>query len=578
MRKLVLVVVLVGVSSLGYSQRASDFEARYKRAYQLLLEENYDKARTEFYALSQNLTPNNPYAPYSVYFAGLACFKTNLHNNAKSYAKLLIERYPDWNRLSDGFYLYANVCFVQQNYAEGIEYLRRITDPAVKKDADVMEDFYLGLVANLGILKTLYNQFPDDRVIAVNLADLIERTSSDKKDLELSDRITNRYGVKKPRPTIQPPTNPTASTTKAPSNLPIREKTSKGFFNIGVLFPFNMSELDPDNRVRANQFALDMYEGVKLAKSKLQSEGITINLFAYDVDNQPNAMTDLINNTSFAQMDLLVGPLHVETNKLAVSFCNQMKIPMVNPLATDKDLVINQPYIYLGQPSLSLQAKKIAAFSQQNFVPRTAVILYNPNRVDSLLAAFYQQELTKIGVEVVANSKIGGTNTESYLAAIPEVGNKKIGHVFLASYSKNGGVSLLSAMDKKKIFAPVITRADVFPMQSISKDQLSGKEIYIMANDFVDESKPEVQQFRQLYMNRRGTVPSSYAYQGYDMMLFFGRMMGKFTPQMKVGLDTQAYPEGYTLSGFDYTLSSNENKIVPLFKYENYRFVPVKMD
>ncbi|MFN8356407.1 MAG: ABC transporter substrate-binding protein [Spirosomataceae bacterium] len=572
MKKWFLVILLVNILADLSAQRLADFETRYKRAVQLVSEGSFEKARGEFYVLSQSTIPNNPYLPYVLYFESLACFKTNLHNNAKNYLKQLIDKYPDWNRISDAYYLMANTHFVQGNLTEAIENLRRITDAKVLPEANSMEDYYLGTVTSIATLKNLYSLYPEDRIIALNLSDLIERTSSDKKDLELSDRITNRYGVKKSKLLAPSLANQTASTSKTP--IATKEKSNKGFYNVGVLFPFNLEELDPDKRSRSNQFALDMYEGIKLAKSKLQSEGVTINLFAYDVDNQQDEMMSLINNTSFGQMDMMFGPLHVETNKIASAYCTQAKIPLVNPLATDKDLITDQPFIYLTQPSLTLQAKRLAAFSQSNFAPRTAIILYNPNRVDSLLAVTYQQELQKIGVEVVANTKVTGTNTEAYMAAIPEMGGRKVGHVFLASYSKNGGVSLLSALDRKHINTPIVTRADVFPLQSLSREQLSGKEIYVIANDFVDDTKTEVQQFKQLYMNRRGTLPSSYAFQGYDMMLFFGRMLGKYSPQIKAGLDQKAYTDGFTLSGFDYTLS-NENQIVPIFRYDNYRFVKV---
>jgi len=79
---------------------------------------------------------------------------------------------------------------------------------------------------------------------------------------------------------------------------------------------------------------------------------------------------------------------------------------------------------------------------------------------------------------------------------------------------------------------------------------------------------------RNLYFSKRNTVPSIYALQGYDLVLFFGRMLHKYQNQLRNGLDVRSYDDDYLLSGFNYQ-HSNDNQVVPIIQIDDARWVRV---
>lgn len=574
MRKRSVVFFFVAfVTQVAAQQRPSDYEVQYKKGMQLMIEESYEKAKAVFLPLTGEKF-NNGYAPYAHYFAALANFRTQRYFESRLLLKQLFERYPNWNKNNEAYYLYANASFASNETEQAMEYVKKITDSAFTKDLEAMEDNFLSTVTSVPLLKKLYQIYPDDRLIALNLVDLIQRSSTDKQDLELSDRLTNRYGVRTSRPV--PVSNLSNGQNSGDySQFQRKDNTSKGYFNIGILFPFNLDETTSRRRIRDNQFALDMYEGIRLAKSQLQTEGIIVNLFAYDIENEASGMIELMNNTSFGQMDALIGPLYSETNKLAVTYCNQVKIPLINPLATDKELLTDKPFAYLIQPSLATQAQKAAEFVRDEFPTQTALILYGTSKSDSLLASYYARELTVAGVQVLGANRFSAATPEAVAAAIPDAVTKKIGHIFLASNSKNAGPALLSAIERKRISIPIVTKMDAFNFQENSRSQFAGRDLYFIAPDFMDDEKLEVKNFKLNYINKRGTLPSYFAYQGYDMMLFFGRMMGKYRMDIRNGLNLKPSTDGYTLAGFDYT-NANENQRVPIYRLVGTKLTLVK--
>ena len=70
-------------------------------------------------------------------------------------------------------------------------------------------------------------------------------------------------------------------------------------------------------------------------------------------------------------------------------------------------------------------------------------------------------------------------------------------------------------------------------------------------------------------------LPSYYSYLGYDLMLFYGRILKYGKENLRQRLNEIEYTQGFTLNGFDFTNNSNENKIVPIVRYQNGNFYEI---
>ncbi len=562
--------------ALHAQKTTAEYETSYQTALGLLKAQNYEKARLAFGPLTQQRY-TGPRAPYAHYFYGLASLKTARASEAKGILRQLLERFPTWEKADDARYLLADACFQEEDYAQALDFLKEIDDPTLRTDVNNLKEYHLSRSRSLPVLKGLYVTYPDDRFVALALVDMIQRTSTEKADLELSDRLTNRYGIR-PTPATPAPTVPTANPT--PAGGTARKTTApRSFFNVGVLFPFQVDELDERNRpVRSTQFALDLYNGIRLAVKKLQTEGTLVNLFAYDVENDGNAMQTLVKNGPFQQMDLLVGPLYAEPYKVAQAWAAEQDVPLVNPISTNRRLIENFPNLFLAQPSIEQQAAAAAQFARQKFGTAPAVVFYGIDRNDSLVAAAYVAQLKQQNVDVLALRRNVMGSAETVAATAPLVEGKRVGHVFVASSQKGSGPAFLNALGRNRFGeVPVLLMAEGFTLSNVSASQFSGREVYLIDPSFVETDRPEVANFQKTYLGRYNTLPSTFAYWGYDMMLFYGRMLGKFGASgLREGLHKQAYRGGdYTLAGFDYT-QANDNRAVPIVTFENYKFVPVK--
>ena len=573
------------------AQVSPDAQKRYQAAVKLVQAGDFERAKIDLNAISQQ---RGPLAAYATYYYALACFRQRSFSSARASIRQLIEVFPNWRKLDDARYLLGAVCLETGQYEDALTALQLIRDPALRPDVTKLEQAFLPRLTDLNRLKQLNRAFPANRTVGLALIDLIQRTGGSKDDLELSDRLTNRFGV--PGTVTGSPTPATAGSPSADRSAPPvtaanRSTRPKGYYNVAVLFPFRLEEFDAQKRPRSNQYVYDLYDGIKLAKRKLQDEGITVNLFAYDLDNDANKMLELVNNPQFSQTDLIIGPLYVEPNRIASAYANQNNTLLLNPIATSSELVLNQPWSFLAQPSVNQQAQQVAELVRSLNGGRRAAIYFGQARKDSLLAAAYLTELKRQNYQIMDYRKLTGT-TQAMADAMQFTGlttapqpltavtspvtptPTTLSHVFFASSNDDDGVRMLDALSRRRVSGPLIATAGAFDFYRNSLSTFTRRELYVVYPDFIDATREPVIQFQEEYVTKRNTIPSVFAHEGYDMMLFFGRQLAKNTLQQRNRANLRSDTDDYLLSGFDYT-QTNDNQIVPIVKYEDGRFVKI---
>ncbi|TAE33905.1 MAG: amino acid ABC transporter substrate-binding protein [Cytophagales bacterium] len=550
-------------------QAQTDLERRYKAAVRSVQLGDYERAKMDLQPIMRS---SSALAPFAYYYHAIASFRQRSYGSTVLTIRQLLEKYPDWRKKDDTNYLLGAALFETGKVDEALQALRQVSDPEFRPEIEQMERYFFGKINDLDRLKTLQRQYPENRVLGLTLIELIQQKSTDKNDLELSDRLSNRFGVPT---TARVAETPPAPTEKTPSSNPVAQRNkAKGYYNVAVLFPFRADEFDPEKRLRNNQYVYDLYDGLKMAKTKLQAEGITVNLFAYDLANDDDKTLELLNNPTFAQTDLVFGPLYAEPNRLVREYTNQNGMVLINPIATSSDLVNNQPSAFLAQPSINQQVTRSLEFVKTMTAPKKVAVYFGTARRDSTLALAYQNEAKRAGYQVVDFRKVSGTG-ESMATSMTILDANKPGHVFFASSNDEDGPRLSDALSRRKVVAPLLITSSAFDFYANGASAFTRRETYLLYPDFVDQDREAAQEFQRKYLSERNTIPSVFACQGYDQLLFFGRQIAKRGTPLKNWATMRTEPdEDYVMSGFDYT-KNNDNQVVPIVRYTGGRFVKI---
>ncbi len=543
-------------------------EQKFQEGINFYKQGRYDAAIQKFAAITSN-SANDEYAPLAHFYYALSANKLKKYNEGNLMLRQLLTRYPSWSQRDEAYYLVATNYFELSDYRRAFDALNRIGDARMGKDVQGLKQHYLKNIEDVATLKSLNSEYPNDRVVAVALVDLIQSKSSSKADLELSDRLTNQYNIDVNRPKELVPDK-----KEDVRNPPYEKKWTKGYYNVAVLFPYRLSEIKSTKRSLPNQYAYDYFAGLQIARQKLKSEGININVQAYDLGNEEDKSLEMINNTHFRQTDLIIGPLYSRPFELVSDFANVNGITMVNPLATDGSLLENSNMVYLAHPSISTQTQEVLLVAKSKTTVPLAAIYYGNNPKDSAMAFTYQDELKKAGGKVLQIKELLG-DAPQMNEQISQFETQKPNHVVLFCTDPMAGPALMNILSGRKISGvPVIATANSFDFNRVRPTGY-GSNLYLIATDYVDVTKDGIKTFQNEYFEKTNTLPSVYSYQGYDQMLFFGRMLAKYQERMPEGVALRTYEDDYLLTGFDYT-KTRENTVPSILTYEDKRWIPWK--
>ena len=555
MKRCYSLFILLLITQALVAQQATlserEYALKYKKAVQLYAAQQYFEAQRELTPLT-NRKYANSMVPYGHFYHALCTFKQNKFFETRIVLRQLFERFPDWDKIDEAYYLYANAALSDNYVDEGLQYLNRISGTALKTDTENMLYYHFSKISDRTLLKQLNQKFPNNAVIAQILVDNIQKSRAvSKEDLEISDRLTNKFNL---------------GVNLVKNKKSNSKREAKGIINIAILLPFRLSDFEASKSNRANQYIYDMYVGMKLAKSKLETEQININLLTFDIDRDASLISALVEDNQFSQVDLLIGPLYPEANKIANNFAKSNDLLQLHPLSNNRQLINNEKNTFLAAPSFETQSAKGIEYMKTQTIGRTVAIYYGNTRKDSTFAFAYREEALKEGIEVITIRKF--TNAE-------DIDNRRRpSHIFISGSEDSFGGKVIYALDKKKITSPIIAASSAFDFD-VSSLNIFNRELSLIQLDYINRDKDEVKNFRSTYFNEQNSTPSYYGYWGYDTLLFYARMLNNGRNQLRSSLNAIEYTQGYTLDGFDYTNGVNENQIVPIIKYQDGKFIEV---
>jgi LysM repeat protein len=160
-------------------------------------------------------------------------------------------------------------------------------------------------------------------------------------------------------------------------------------YNIALMLPLFLEETDSiDFQDEKSIGALselsslrfvNFYSGFQMAVDSLVDQGLKINLFVYDVDNNPEKADKVLAASELSSMDLIVGPFYLNAFRKVARFANTYRIPILNPLSQRQEIIQDNPWVYKIKPSEEKQLDQLVEFLVQNH-PKSNIILLRNNR------------------------------------------------------------------------------------------------------------------------------------------------------------------------------------------------------
>ncbi|PVY39085.1 ABC transporter substrate-binding protein [Pontibacter virosus] len=541
-------------------QAQQDYSTTYSNGKVLIEQERYDKAMAELLPITQ-AGPKNQYAPEASYLYAIAALKANKLPEARRMLQQLQGQHPNWPNQPEASYLLGNVLFEQGDYEQALAELKSLRSAKLQGDADNLKRHYLMRITDRATFEQLLQRYPDDKAVAQTFADKLLSGWYRPEDKTTLESIVSKHRLDRNR-------------------YLSANAMRKQAYNVAALLPFQLDQ-DLGQAARKNQFATDLYAGMKMAQDSLKRQGVNINLFAYDAGTDTTAVKRLLENSELKGMDLVIGPVYRSSAKIAARFAAQNNVNVVNPLSQELEVAGQNPNVFLFESSVATQARQAATYAYNTFEPKTAIILYEGSKDDIAFSQFYREQFLKLGGKVAAYKKINSAQSSATASVFKELNLENVGHLAVFSDQMTAAANTVSTLQSRAATLPLVTFESWLGIGQLTLRQLDDLEIYFVNPKYIDQMSPAVRHFRKRYAARYNMPPSPYAYAGFEMMYYFGTLLQNYGSRFNLALGSEGLRPGVFYKGIGYTdrAAQNEvrrdNQFIPITKLENLQLTIV---
>ena len=304
------------------------------------------------------------------------------------------------------------------------------------------------------------------------------------------------------------------------SILPLFRKNS---VDISLLLP--LAAGDSTSGSRSN---MDFYSGALLAARQLGKEGVGIDLSVYDVaDGQMHITEDRLKSS-----DVVIGPVSAgDLGRLMASAPNSTYI--VSPLDHRAEPLALSYKNFIQAPSSSTaQYADLANWIREEKSPHdTVIIIHEKGIKDRTGINTLTQGLKEngIGFQTFSYNILEGRDIPDSLRSRMTLTARN--HLMIASESEafvNDVIRNINLMVHEKYDVAVYASSKIRGFDTIEGANLHNVNLHVSASYYIDYDQKEVQDFIMDYRALFNTEPTPFAFQGYDIILYFAGICSKY--------------------------------------------------
>ena len=553
-----------------FTASAQDYKKQYRTAKELFTGGKYSEAMVAFKSLTV-YDKDNPYSEYSSYYYAMAAYRLGYITVAKDMLLQIKKLYPQWDQMDEVNYLLCKTYFDQKEYFQARTVMDQIKDPAFVSDLQNLKRMYISQIEDPETLRMMLEEHPEDVEIAKIMVTRLGQQPYHLQDTTLINSLIAQYGLSR-RDLI--------------SQVAIRP-IKKDTIRIALVMPFLAATLDPSPVKKRNQIILELYQGMKMATDSLSKSGIPLSLLAYDNERNMDATKKILKEKELKGIDLMVGPFFQEEAKpiLEFSMTNRINV-VVNPLSNNSDLVKQNPYSFLFQPSHETIARSSAEIASNLAKKKNCFVYYGETSKDSLMAATFIARAKELNLRVLYSQRISTENSGSILSKLAtatqydewrnplqfSLKKDSIGCIFVASSNELIYSKVINSVETRGDSILVIGQEGWLDDSSVDYTRFERIKMALAAPNFKSVVNPAFLDFRKKYMNRHGVLPSEYAGTGYEFIMVMGKMMDHYGVNFLQTLREGEVVQGSLSSGLSLS-SERDNRVVPFVSLKGGQLV-----
>jgi LysM repeat protein len=407
-------------------------------------------------------------------------------------------------------------------------------------------------------------------------------------------------------------------------------------YNVALMVPLYLNdvsnlELSKENIHKAHKNRslsfVQFYEGFMMAVDKLEDQGLRLNLTVIDVTDNVYTAEQALSQIRGKDLDLIVGPFFGKSFAIVEEYAKVNNIVVVNPLSTRESVIVDNPNVVKVKPGGVGQILTISNLIRNSYFDSNVFIVSKErpadtsflNQLEHHLNLAVNDEVTVSGNEFLQFARNESERLEMGSRMVPTVDvegqvystddfqNGAVNEVVLANsvkryaYSNIGKVksqlsgvrhNVIVAYGDDNVFATQMLNSlaketDRYPItlicapdwakfEKLLVDNLLQMNAIYLSDGFVDYHSDAARRFVVRFRQKYAVEPQSYAFEGYDMAMFFLSALMRYGEDMLDCLNCCNVPLLHSQYRFfnrsylkDGRNNGRENQFWSVYQYDN---------
>lgn len=371
----------------------------------------------------------------------------------------------------------------------------------------------------------------------------------------------------------------------------------KKAYRVSVLLPFYLGMMEQSNSsgykesqqlnkelFKKSQYAIDFYQGLKLAAEQLTEKGLNIELQVFDTGKDSSIVSRIIRENELENSDLIIGPLFLNNFLQVADYAKRNRINIVSPVKLSNKVLLGNSFVSKVATSKPILTKFLGQYVYDSLRFTNMVVVF-PDKLEDRR----RMELVKKQYSNAAQNNLDTTRLTSLrevywnpkdLYGIKSKLKKDEVNVIVAPSNDQSFVTrLLTSLNMMDDYEfKVIGLENWQNFENIEIDYLHRLNVHLIATEFIDSKSKEGIVFRNLFNESFKTIPSRFAYLGYDVGNYYLSLLDKggsnfelLLPETRMeGLSRKFH---YFKTGIE---SGFENHSCYIIRYEDFKVVKVQ--
>ncbi len=372
----------------------------------------------------------------------------------------------------------------------------------------------------------------------------------------------------------------------------------KNSYKVSILLPFYLDLMEQTTTVgykqaqilnkelfNKAQYAIDFYQGFKLATQEMTDKGLNLELQVFDTGKDSSTVKGIISSNKLDGSDLIVGPLFLSNFLQVADYAKSKKVNIVSPVKLSNKVLLGNSYVSKVATSEPIQTRFLGQYIYDSLRFSNLIIVYPDKFQDRK-----RMELVKKQIKTAAEANQDTTRMSPLrevlwdpkeLYAIKTKLKKDELNVIVAPSSDQSFVTrLLTSLNMivEDYQFKVVGLENWQNFENIEIEYLHNMDVHLIASEFIDKESEGNLDFMAAFNETYKCVPSQFAYLGYDVASYYLSSLQNSGTNFELMLPTEKMQGlsrkfNFVKTGIE---SGFENHSFYIVRYQDYKLVKVQ--